>query len=513
MRRYLPLVLLTTTLVTVLPALLVAAAAPRHSPVVIGACEVSAVALSIAIATAGAALWKRQPRSRDIVFADLLLWGWVRRCWTERRLSQARDLYDCARRVGPMVSIELLTGLSRTLEARDAYTHGHGQRVAHHAERIARAMHLSATEIARIRAAAAVHDVGKLYTPREILNNPGRLSAAEFDVVKRHAADGAGMLAGVRDPEMIAMVRHHHERIDGHGYPDGLAGSDIPVGARIIAVADTFDAITSSRAYRRAGTQKQALDVLSAGAGTQLDADAVAAFRLRYSGRRSVGWLAVATAVSQRAFAALGTASQSFGAGAGGVTSLLPALGAAGLLGLSAGAHARSTVEHTQRLPVLTRSGRSVSASSTLRSRHVASRTAHPALPGTHVQHKAAHASPIARVFRPAASSTPTTRATGTGTGVRVPAAPAPPSTSSPPPSAPPVKTPPLPEGTTVPPPTGTSPVTLPSVPGVNLPPVPSVNVPPVTVTPPSVPLPSTPAAGLPRTATQVTVGEVPNLP
>src|SRR5205823_8437246 len=224
-----------------------------------------------------------------------------------------------------------LMGLARLLEARDPYTHGHGQRVARHAERIARAMHLSPAETAKVCAAAAVHDVGKLFTPRTILNKPGRLTEAEFDVVKQHTTDGAEMLEGVGDPEIAAMVRHHHERIDGRGYPDRLAGCDIPVGARIIAVADTFDAILSNRAYRRASTQKRALEVVAQGAGTQLDSVAVAAFGHRFHDRRSLAVTALATAGAQRMFVALQTAAQS----AGGIVPLLPALGAAGVLGLS----------------------------------------------------------------------------------------------------------------------------------------------------------------------------------
>src|SRR5437764_2626497 len=333
MVRYLPIALLVTVLVTVVPAVLVVTVAPRGGVPLMLASGACAVLLSMSLAAAAAAIWKRQPGSRDVLFADLLLWGWLRRWWTEWRLSRARELYDSARRAGPMVSLELLTGLGRLLEARDAYTHGHGSRVARHAERIARAMHLSATEIAKIRTAAAVHDLGKLYTPREILNNPGRLTQEEFEIVKRHAADGADMLEGVADAQIAAMVRHHHERMDGNGYPDGLAGEAIPLGARIIAVADTFDAITSSRAYRGAATQKKALEVISRGAGTQLDPAAVAAFRHRYSGRRSVAWLAIATALCERAVFALQAASG--GVAAGGVSSILPALGAAGLLSLS----------------------------------------------------------------------------------------------------------------------------------------------------------------------------------
>jgi HD-GYP domain-containing protein (c-di-GMP phosphodiesterase class II) len=339
------------------PAVAVSVTLPAGGPLWTAASVVLAVALSMAFATAGSALWMRERHSGDIVFADLLIWGWVRRCWTERRLSQARALYDSARKAGPAVSIELLAGLSRLLESRDPYTHGHGQRVARSAGQIARTMHLPDVEIAKIRTAAAVHDVGKLYTPREILNNPSRLSEAEFEVAKRHAAWGARMLATVGDPEIAAMVRHHHERIDGGGYPDGLAGGEIPVGARIIAVADTFDAITSSRVYRAAGTQRRALEVLSEEAGRQLDGDAVAAFLSTYSARRSVGWLALAMAVPQRLLATLQPALQGVGVGVGGVASLFPGVGAAGLLALSPGLHhSTPSAQATYRPPAITRS-------------------------------------------------------------------------------------------------------------------------------------------------------------
>ena len=172
LRRCLPLAIVATGLAIVLPAAVVAVLVPRGGLALMLLSAVSAIALSLIVATTAAALWKRQPRSRDVVFADLMLWCWVRRYRTERRLSQARELFDSARRAGPLVNIELLLGLSRLLEARDAYTHGHGQRVARHAARIGRAMGLSARETAKIRTAAEIHDVGKIYTPRAILGNP-----------------------------------------------------------------------------------------------------------------------------------------------------------------------------------------------------------------------------------------------------------------------------------------------------------------------------------------------------
>jgi hypothetical protein len=317
---------------------------PRGGVLLIAVSAISAVALSSALAATGAAFWKRRRASRDIVFADLMLWGWLRRCWTERRLTRARELYESARKAGASVDIDLLTTLSGLLQARDRQTHGHGQRVARHAGRIARAMHLSPVEIAKIRTAAVVHDVGKLHTPREILNNPGRLSDGEFAVIMRHPAEGAHMLADAGDPEIAAMVRHHHERLDGHGYPDGLAGSEIPLGARIIAVADTFDAITSSRTYKSAGTQKKAFEILTKEGGSQLDTAAVAAFVGCYSSRRSVAWWALASTIPQRIFDGLQTIPSAIGIGSGAAT-ILPAIGAAGLLTLSHGLRENTLAE------------------------------------------------------------------------------------------------------------------------------------------------------------------------
>ena len=135
------------------------------------------------------------------------------------------------------------------------------------------------------------------------------------------------MATGLGDPAIAAMIRHHHERLDGKGYPDGLAGEEIPLGARIIAVADTFDAITSDRAYRRASSHKRALDVLAREAGTQLDADAVAGFVGYYRGLPTVAWSAFATAAPQRLFAWLGGLTPGVGAGAAGAAALLIGVG------------------------------------------------------------------------------------------------------------------------------------------------------------------------------------------
>ena len=288
-RRQLPLVLLVTSAVVVLPPVTVALLHPGSSLLAgMAACML----LSLTVAHVLTSLWQRLPRSRDVVFADLLLWGWVRRVRTERRLARADELL-AQRGRGPERDPSIVRELERIsamVELRDGYTHRHSLRVTRHSEAIACELGLSEDEIGRIRTAAALHDVGKYETPRSILNKPGRLTAAEYEVIKRHPGRGAELLEGNVGPDIVAMIRHHHERLGGTGYPDGLAGDAIPLGARIIAVADTFDAITSNRAYRNARSHHCALDILREEAGTALDARCVEAFNRYYSGRRGVYW-------------------------------------------------------------------------------------------------------------------------------------------------------------------------------------------------------------------------------
>jgi putative nucleotidyltransferase with HDIG domain len=160
---------------------------------------------------------------------------------------------------------------------------GHMRRVARYAAGTARHLGLPREEVERVRRAAAVHDIGKLETPAAIINKPAALSDEEIAAIRRHAVAGERIIARLGDPELAAIVRHHHERVDGGGYPDGLAGDEIPLGARIVATADTFDAITSERAYRSARSHREALELIDAEAGTQLDPEVVAAFHGYYA--------------------------------------------------------------------------------------------------------------------------------------------------------------------------------------------------------------------------------------
>jgi len=329
----LPLSILATLAVIVGPVAIVAALVPDHGLLWAPLAVLAVVAGSLTIASAGSWIWMRWPPSREMIFAELMLWGWIRRFWVERRLARTRDLFESARASGSPVSIELLTQLSDQLHEVDPYVHGHGRRVSSYAGRIARELRLSASEIGKIEAAALVHDVGKIYTPREILHKPGRLTDREFAIVKLHPRDGAELLGGVGDAEIAEIVLHHHERLDGHGYPDGIGGEEIPLGARIIAVADTFDAITSIRSYRPSRSHKEAIDILSAESGRQLDADVVAAFLACYAARRLVARSAFAGAVPERLIAAF--KGSSAGLGAHSLAQTLPALGVAGVLAAS----------------------------------------------------------------------------------------------------------------------------------------------------------------------------------
>ena len=194
-------------------------------------------------------------------------------------------------------------------------------------------MGLSREQVEEIRAAALVHDIGKINIPRAILTKPGRLTDTEFALVKRHPGDGAAMVAELGDARLTAIVRHHHERIDGNGYPDGLAGPDIPLGARVIAVADTFDAITSTRAYRKPRTHRKALEILQREAGAQLDAAAVAAFLSYYSARRSVGVASMLATAPQRLLSGLGGVQSGIAAGVAPIAQTACGVGGAALLG------------------------------------------------------------------------------------------------------------------------------------------------------------------------------------
>lgn len=170
--------------------------------------------------------------------------------------------------------------LARALEAKDAYTSGHSLRVSHYSVETAIRLGVAGELLNQIRLGGELHDIGKIGTRESVLHKPGRLTAREFDHIIEHPILGEKMLAPLarQSPAVLRIVRSHHERWDGRGFPDGLAGEAIPLEARIVAVADAFDAMTTERPYRAARTPDEALAELRRVAGTQLDERVVEAF-------------------------------------------------------------------------------------------------------------------------------------------------------------------------------------------------------------------------------------------
>jgi hypothetical protein len=338
--RYWRAVLAATFLVAICPILIVwmLRALELLSSAVLG--MILGVGLSLGASWLGRVVWNRRRDSEDLLFSELLVWGFVHRLLNERRLSSAHKLIGRMNRAQRAVDGGLsrddqakqLERLASAMDRRDRGTAGHSRRVARHAWMIARRMGLAPEAVARIRTAAAIHDIGKIETPLSILHKAGPLTGEEYEIVKRHPGDGARMAALLHDPQLTEMVRSHHERLDGSGYPDGRVGEEIPLGARIIAVADTFDAIGCERPYRAARTHRQAMAILHSESGVKLDAAAVKAFSGHSSGRISLALWASLTTLPGRVLSWLGS-------GAATVASVAKAAGVAVLVGgLSIGA-------------------------------------------------------------------------------------------------------------------------------------------------------------------------------
>ena len=170
------------------------------------------------------------------------------------------------------LSIHLVQTLAEAIDAKDNYTNGHSTRVAAYAKEIARRYGYSPERQEEIYMMGLLHDVGKIGIPDQIINKPGRLTDEEFAMIKEHPAKGAKILSAVTEmPKLVTGARWHHERYDGRGYPDGLKGDDIPEEARIIAVADAYDAMTSNRSYRTIISRDRVISELNRGMGTQFD--------------------------------------------------------------------------------------------------------------------------------------------------------------------------------------------------------------------------------------------------
>jgi putative two-component system response regulator len=186
-------------------------------------------------------------------------------------LKALRDQLEDARQV--------IFALAKAAEAKDCFTLEHAERVADSASELARRIQLPPDVIQQIHVGALIHDVGKLAVPDHILNKPGALTQGEFDLVKTHTLVGAEIVSPLSSQgHLVAIVRNHHERFDGRGYPDGLAGPQIPLAARIVAVCDAYDAMVNQRPYRPAIPHTTAIEELLAGRGRQWDPELVDAF-------------------------------------------------------------------------------------------------------------------------------------------------------------------------------------------------------------------------------------------
>jgi HD-GYP domain-containing protein (c-di-GMP phosphodiesterase class II) len=216
------------------------------------------------------------------------------RSWSSHDMTLLAEMAPAAaaaieRRIAPSASLPAVGAgvavLRRVIAARDPGTGRHCDRVGVMAVRIAAVLGWPSDRRARLYDAAVVHDVGKVGVPDAVLFHPGRLDAGAFAIVRRHASLGARIVAGALDPEQVSWVRSHHERLDGHGYPDGLRGEAIPLGARILTVADSWDAITAGRPYDPARPAWQALEELRRHSGRQFDPAVVTALETVLRGR------------------------------------------------------------------------------------------------------------------------------------------------------------------------------------------------------------------------------------
>ena len=229
----------------------------------------------------GALRQMQMSTSTIIALAALLLWLVLRGVYvrSSRQIMSQSQALGAALAETERTYDTTLQALSNALDVRDSETEGHSRRVVDYMELIIAQMPVAPGHLATLRRGALLHDIGKIGVPDNVLRKPAALSEAEWVVMKRHPEHGARIISQIPFLEDVSrIVRHHHERWDGKGYPEGIAGEAIPLGARIFAVADSFDAMTSDRPYRRAMSVKDARVEVARCRGTQFDPAIVDAF-------------------------------------------------------------------------------------------------------------------------------------------------------------------------------------------------------------------------------------------
>jgi len=223
----------------------------------------------------------RALKRREMLLESRQLNQWLKEEVTTRTAELQRERNRLER-----VSTATLEALVNALEAKDPYLRGHSARVADLSANIATEMGFSEEDVDRVRMAGRLHDLGKIGTRDAVVNKEGPLTADEFEHVKQHVIIGAQILAPlVHLGDIVAMVKSHHERFDGTGYPDGLRGEEVPLGGRVIAAAEVYDALTTSRPYQEKMTPEQAVERMADLSGTVLDPKVYEAL-VRIVGRR-----------------------------------------------------------------------------------------------------------------------------------------------------------------------------------------------------------------------------------
>ncbi len=277
LRTYLPQSLAATFLVLAAPLVVMWVCADVLS-LEISTTELMLLTLGLSFVGAAAAshVWDRSSPDAELSFSELMIWSWYRLQKAERRLTTGQNAAQATR--SPEEQVQVLHELSDALESKDPYTRGHSKRVERHSFKIGIAMGLPLKDVEVLRTAAALHDVGKIRVPNKILHKPGALTGEERKLIEEHSILGSEMVANTGNDVIVETVRHHHERWDGGGYPDGIEGSAIPLFARIIAVADSYDAITSTRSYRMGASREKAVGILRNESEEQFDPDVVEAF-------------------------------------------------------------------------------------------------------------------------------------------------------------------------------------------------------------------------------------------
>jgi diguanylate cyclase (GGDEF)-like protein len=195
------------------------------------------------------------------------------------RTMLASDMESISPEILQTATLDQVYALAATVDAKDPYTYGHSRNVADIAQAIGKEIGLAGKELTDLYAVSLLHDIGKLGVPDAILTKPGKLTEEEWEIIKRHSAEGERIVSYVKDlSPLVHMIRHHHEWYDGSGYPDGLKGGAIPLGARIISVADAYDTMTGKRPYKGPISHEEAAEELRRCSGTQFDPELVDAF-------------------------------------------------------------------------------------------------------------------------------------------------------------------------------------------------------------------------------------------